>query len=119
MVYKKIKGIVNFQSRVTFRLHPDFANATCRFRNEMPYDDIACPEPRPIRFKFVNSESKDDSELRFLRSSNVTRETFDTFVRLVGEEEVHKWFNFSRNQVRAVISGAIEIDDLPERRLFL
>ena len=117
LVHRKIQAVIKGESRLTFRLHPNFENIVTN-EHDMLFDVIALPEPRPVRFKFLRAENQSQAELTFLRNSFTTREDFDTFCRLVGEENVFKWFNFTDNQVQDILSGRLEIEDLPVRLHF-
>ena len=111
MISDKIRGIMKFETRWTFRSHPDLLEATVP---NMPWEyfSVSPFEPRPVRFRFNRENDLDSAEREFLRGQK-TREDLDLFVRLVGIEGVEKYFQWTTAQVQGVLEGTLEIYNLP------
>ena len=116
-MYKKIQGMVDGQSLPTFRPYPNFASTEPL---ELPwnYHNGHKSEPRPYRFLYTEKTNPDQAERKYL-GGEMQRRDMDLFIRLVGLENVRKYFGWRAFDIRRVIDGNLQFEDLVDRNHYV
>lgn len=110
LMYQKLRAVSQGQSLPTFRRYPNLSKQE-GFGLPWDYWSGDMYNPRPCRFLFTRSKQPDKDELSFLRGQ-MTREDLMLFVRTVGIDEVSRYFRWTTSEVRAVVSGEIDFEDI-------
>ena len=112
LMYQKLKGICQNQSLRTFRALPNFQ---VQFKSGLPWNfyNGGMNHPRPVRFLYLMADDPNLEERNYLNGT-MRREDMDLFCRLVGVENVPRYFRWTLWNLRRVSAGELDFDDMPE-----
>ena len=110
LMYQKLRAVSQGQSLPTFRRYPNLSFQE-GFGLPWNYWSGDMNNPRPARFLLTKSTQPDKDELDFLRGP-MTRDDMILFSNAVGIERVSRYFRWRTSEVRAVIAGEIDFEDI-------
>ena len=111
-MYQKLSAVCCKKSLPTFLMLPNFQFQMSR---EMPWNFYVwnTRSPRPVRFLFTEADDPNKAEREYLKGQ-MQRQDMDLFIRLVGLENVPRYFRWTLGNLQRVSAGVLDFEDMPD-----